>query len=169
MESSRGLLKSRRSFLQMGTTAGLALTFGAMLPGRMATAFAQKPENHELGSGIGFPIPKLAASDPLAHITRGMFNSSMLTVFAFSKNGVPLTTMTLAEIDVRNPPFVKADPTSTRECFAVVFSGPSSQPLRQGTYDVSNKILGKFTLFIVPATTSGTVQHYEAVINRAAP
>ena len=54
------------------------------------------------------------------------------------------------------------------ESFAAVFRGPAAQPLRQDTYEVWNRSLGDFALFVVPWQAQGNVQRYEAVFNRLA-
>ncbi len=160
---------SRRSFLRVGSMIGVS---AAMIPGTLASiALGQKGQDDkfELGTGIGFPIPRAALSDPLATITRAMYQQNMGSKFSFSLRGVKVADMTLWAINDLNPPFVPSKPTSTRECFSLVFSGPTTPNLKQGTFAIDHPKLGKFSLFIVPGIHSGFYRHYEAIINRVFP
>jgi len=160
---------SRRSFLRVASSIGVS---AAVIPGSFATiALGQKGQDDkfELGTGIGFPIPKAALSDPLATITRAMWQQNMGSKFSFSQRGVKVADMTLWAINNLNPPFVPDKPTSTRECFSLVFSGPPRPNLGQNTFAVDHPKLGKFNLFIVPGISSGFYRHYEATINRVFP
>lgn len=159
---------TRRSFLRVGSMIGVS----AMIPGALATiALGQKErdDKFELGTGIGFPIPRAALSDPLAIITRAMWQQNMGTKFSFSQRGSNLADMTLWAVTDENPPFVPSKPTSTRECFSLVFNGPPTPNLGQGTFAVEHPKLGNFSLFVVPGISSGYYRHYEALINRVYP
>jgi hypothetical protein len=160
---------TRRSFLRVGSMIGVS---AAMIPGTLAKiALGQKSKDDkfELGTGIGHAIPKEALSDPVAIITRAMWQQSMGTKFSFSQRGVEVAELVLWAVNNENPPFVPDQPTSTRECFSLVFNGPPSPNLKQGTYAISHPKLGKFSLFIVPGIHSGYYRHYEAIINRVYP
>jgi len=78
---------SRRSFLRVGSM----ISVSAMIPGTLATlarAGQREDEKIELGTGIGFPIPKSALADPLAHITRLQWQQNIGSKFSFSLHGV---------------------------------------------------------------------------------
>jgi hypothetical protein len=159
---------SRRSFLRVGSMIGVS----AMIPGTLASiALGQKGQDDkfELGTGIGFPIPKSALSDPLATITRSQWQQNTGTKFSFSHQGVKVADMTLWAVNDENPPFVPSKPTSTRECFSLVFNGPPAPNFGQGTFAIDHPKLGKFSLFVVPGISSGYYRHYEALINRVYP
>jgi hypothetical protein len=145
---------------------GLASVLGGRLGG---LAFGQqKPV--PLGMGLGTPIPKEALKDPLYGITRATFLDNLDTKFSFSQGSVFLADLLLIGVQDLNPTFVKSDGTGNRDCFALVLQGPTRLPLRQGTYSVSHKTLGTFSLFIVPgdkATKPGP--NYVALINRMYP
>jgi Domain of unknown function (DUF6916) len=51
-------------------------------------------------------------------------------------------------------------------CFIVVFRGPRSPKLAQGTYPVECDRLGAFPLFLVPGRTSAFATMYTATFNR---
>ena len=66
---------SRRSFLHAGGMLGLAaLAQGALAP--LARA-GQKHKNRDLGSGVGFVVPKQTLNDPLYLMTRAMFTENL--------------------------------------------------------------------------------------------
>jgi hypothetical protein len=159
---------SRRSFLRVAGSIGVS----AMIPGALAkVAMAQKEheENIKLGTGIGFPIPKAALADPLALITRLQWQQNIGSKFSFSQRGVVVAEMTLWAVNNENPSFVPDKPTSTRECFSLVFSGPPEPDFGQATFNVAHPKLGKFMLLVVPGISSGYYRHYEAIINRVFP
>jgi hypothetical protein len=56
-----------------------------------------------------------------------------------------------------------------RNSFIVVFQGPRSPKLAQGTYQVESRTLGTFPLFLVPESTYPSVRTYVATFNRVAP
>jgi hypothetical protein len=156
---------SRRSFLRTGSMIGLA----TLVSGRLSSiVFGQKP-SQDLGSGLGFVIPKEALNDPLYKITRAMFTENLRTKFTFHLGEVRLTEMTLIEVNNFNPPFAKIDGTSSRDCFSIVFRGPRGLPLRQGTYTLEHSSLGTFQLLVVPGQTDRLGIRYGAIINRLYP
>jgi hypothetical protein len=136
---------------------------------KAAMAQQEDDQKFELGTGLGFAIPKAALSDPLALITRAQWQQNMGSKFSFSLGRVHVADMVLYAVNNENPPFVPDKPTSTRECFSLVFNGPPTPNLGQGTFAVQHPKLGSFNLFIVPGIKSGFYRHYEAMINRVFP
>jgi len=53
--------------------------------------------------------------------------------------------------------------------FVVLFQGPRSPKLAQGTYQVESPTLGTFPLFLVPEWTYPSVRTYAATFNSVAP
>ena len=54
-----------------------------------------------------------------------------------------------------------------QEGFSLLFRGPKETTLKQGTYLIEHKELGRFSFLVVPVGTKDTrAPHYEAVINR---
>ena len=157
---------SRRSFLGAGSKVGLAAIFSSRI---CSLAVGQQKPSQQLGTGIGAPIPREVFSDPLYYITRAMFAENLRTKFTFSLGGVKLTDVTLIEVNDLNPPFIKGNGTTSRECFSVVFQGPRSLPLRQNTYTIEHARLGKFQLLVVPGDPGKGSLHYGADINRVYP
>ena len=121
---------SRRSFLHFGGMVGLA----AVVQGSIAPlAFGQRHKKGELGTGIGWVVPKQVLNDSLYVMTRNMFTENLYTKFAFSLGGVKLGYLVLVDVHDLNPDFVKTDGAGNRECFSLVFQGSKSLPLRQET------------------------------------
>jgi uncharacterized protein DUF6916 len=157
---------SRRSFLQTGSKFGLA----ALVTGGLGSiAFGQQRNSPILGSGLGAPVPKATLTDPLYNITRTMFTQNLKTKFAVSLGGVKITTMTLVEVNELNPEFAKNNGTSSRDCYSLVFTGPSNRALGQNTYTIEHSKLGKFDLFVVQGEKRGSEIRYGALINRVFP
>jgi len=136
--------------------------------GSAAAAFGKQRRKGELGSGMTYVVPASAMNDPLAKITREMFEANINTKFTVSFKGAVLTDLVLIAVYDLDPPFVKSAPASTRQAFSLVFrSGAIDLP--QNTYSMQNTKLGTFNLFIVPATRGTLNRHYEANINRVFP
>lgn len=157
---------SRRRFMRTGSKLGLAALFTG---GLGSIAFGQKTSSPPLGSGVGPAVPKQALGDPLYKITRSMFEQNLRSKFTFSLGQVKLTEMTLTTVNNLNPPGFKGNPNSSKECFSLVFMGPASLPLKQGTYRLTHSKLGTFDLFIVPGDSDKTWKRYGADINRLNP
>jgi hypothetical protein len=157
--------KPRRQFLKLGTSAGVALIFS-----RVGELAAMTRQNQQLDTGIGHPLPRHILSDPLYNLTRKRFSETLDTEFAVFEDGGYVADLTLVHIELLNPPHVPDNPTNPKECFVLVFRGPTGLDLRQGTYVMHHKSLGNFELFMVPSATGDKGgSHYEALINRAYP
>ena len=52
------------------------------------------------------------------------------------------------------------------ECFSLLFKGPVSSFLPQGTYDFEQDNLGAFSLFVVPIGQTAEAFQYEVIFNR---
>jgi hypothetical protein len=79
---------------------------------------------------------------------------------------VPLVLVAVSDPAVLGAPGLEGHP----ECFSAAFLGPASAPLRQGTYSVSNRGLGRLALFLVPTgRPRDGAQHYEAAFNCVIP
>jgi hypothetical protein len=163
---------SRRDFLRVGSMMGLTTAALGSFAG-LALGQHKRRDVDEFDAGLGYAIPKSALKDPLALISKAMFQKVLNTKFTFSQGGSQVAEMVLDQINDLNPPFVRGyssgNGTMTRECFSLVFNRMTTTPLSQNTYTVTNQSLGTFQLFIVPGYTSPSVSHYEALINRVYP
>lgn len=52
-----------------------------------------------------------------------------------------------------------------RAPFSLIFDGPSSHPLEQGSFVMHNGTLGEESIFIVPLSDDGGVRQYQAIYN----
>lgn len=74
------------------------------------------------------------------------------------------STDNVVEVDlVEVSEFKKSD---FQERFWIVFRGPGSNPLPQGTYLFENENIGRFDIFITPMRHDSESLYYEAVFNR---
>ena len=77
-------------------------------------------------------------------------------------NGRPLQ-LDLVEVSSLGPQAHSAAPP--REPFSLMFRGPPSEPLTQGTYTFAHAEAGRFDLFIVPVGQDNAGLLYEAIFN----
>lgn len=141
---------SRRKFL-----AATPLAIGALLPVK-GLAFGKT------GSLLGF---KTDGGDPLARLTWDRFYPYITTNFTFRETDGNAVDLQLTRMDDTRPrgyvPRGNGD-----ECFALTFSGPLRNPLKQDVFTVEHFALGTFTLLITVLGTKNKRSYYEAVINR---
>ena len=78
-----------------------------------------------------------------------------------------ITLWLMAVDDVPSAPYTGA--VADQSSFVVLFQGPLSPELAQGTYQVESRTLGTFPLFLVPEGTYPAVRTYAATFNRVAP
>lgn len=94
--------------------------------------------------------------------TRAVFAQQMHTPFQVHTTAGPAITVELVELT--------DSPTSpTMESFAVLFRGPASPCLSQGTFQFQHEHIGTASLFIVPVGRDQSGYYYEAVFNRLRP
>ena len=55
-----------------------------------------------------------------------------------------------------------------KEHFALDFMGPGGSRLASSLHEISHPELGNFQLFLTPVGQAGSVQRYEAIVNRFA-
>ncbi len=141
---------SRRSFLRAG---GVAVVAAGTTGGLNALAA-------ERGT-----TPEAAASQPgettHALMSKATFAAHLRTVFndrADERREVPVE---LFEIRDCGP----AERRAGQECFALTFRARTSKALKQNTYQMEHRALGRFDLFIAPVKSEKHGRVYEAVIN----
>jgi hypothetical protein len=156
---------SRRSFLKSGSKLALA----ALVAGRLGSMAFGQQTSQGLGSGVGAAVPRTVLADPLYNTTRAMFTANLKSKFGVSLGGVSVTQLTLIEVNDQNPPFAKNPGTTSRDCYQLVFTAPSSRVLGQNTYTIDHGKLGKFQLFLVQGARTGSDIRYGALINRVYP
>jgi hypothetical protein len=133
---------SRRDFLKKGSlmalVAGIPVTFTGAVMGMDATP-----------STNGLDLES--------------FESQLGTSFVINHEA---TRVKVKLVHVTN--FASAKQTEAgQEGFSLLFRGPKEMSLKQDTYVIEHKQLGKFSFLVVPVGTKDTrAPHYEAVINR---
>jgi hypothetical protein len=60
----------------------------------------------------------------------------------------------------------KVDYSPRLDNFSLIFRGPRSPFVPQGSYSVNHRKLGEMTIFLVPIGADGAGTQYEAVFNR---
>src|SRR5438876_8186480 len=145
---------SRRDVLKAGTLA--AFSAGLPLVGIRAAA------------GSRLPAPRAAAELPvdlfrgLDGLTMAMFSGCLNTRFRIRPFRRSRVGVTLVAVEDRGS-------RPGGECFGPIFrGGRPHRPLAQDTYAIEHPVLGSFALFVVPMTSDGSGNYYEAVINRLA-
>jgi uncharacterized protein DUF6916 len=100
----------------------------------------------------------------LADMTSDTFLPYVNTRFGLLLGKKRVTTATLVEVNVFDPPADGTLETASQDAFSLVFRAPRQPPLRQNTYTVRHGMLGTFSLLLVPIGRRRV--HYEAVFNR---
>ena len=165
---------SRRRFLQHGVLTAAACA-AIPLRGWAAANNRAGDKNNSEPRNDRPPMSPHIQGDALEHLDRDSFTGVVGTGFKVSQGqGTDAIWLRLLSIDdftltpvntdsmAVSPKTSGVQPTTT--VFGLVFLGPSSQPLKQGTYVFEHIKLGTFQLFIVPNGQSQDT--YTAVINR---
>jgi hypothetical protein len=141
---------SRRKFLKAGTLVAIAAGIPLKVLGAqtITQSSAFLPTNGRLNAGMG--------------LSREVFARQLNTEFSFSHKNLAGVGVKLIEVNDLTPKTA----TSGKECFGVVFVGPSNTPLRQDTYRVTHKSLEKFEMLVVPIASRKEGMYYEAIFNR---
>jgi hypothetical protein len=100
------------------------------------------------GSAQAAPTrPRRGAPSPDALFTRRAFESQLNRLFRVQGEAADLRL-----VDVRDPLRARAAGSAGSEkCFSLIFRGPRSGRLEQGTYTVKNGRFGTFELFLCPS------------------
>ncbi|HEY6331748.1 MAG TPA: twin-arginine translocation signal domain-containing protein [Blastocatellia bacterium] len=156
--------QSRRRFLKTGSMVGAATMLSATTLGKIA--LAQQSSTPELGSGIGFRIPKQALRDPLYQIDRDMFQETVGSAYGFWQDEGKVSDATLVTVRDMTPVEVNGGVAGPKQCFALIFAGSPVTPMHQGTYQVLGGNFPVFRLFIGPGKETDEGIKYVAIINR---
>ena len=113
-----------------------------------------------LGQKAGVPSPA-PAGDVLSRLKQEDFVRYLNTSFS-----IRMSPTIVWKVDLYKVTENKAGTLQGLKNFSIFFRGSHDNFLRQNTYKFEHPQLGKFSLFIGPAGTSGTWKQYEAVFNR---
>lgn len=100
--------------------------------------------------------------DRLKQMDKRSFIERLGDTFEISKGALDTVSLQLAE--VKDVAFHNTGRAG--EVFSLLFKGPQTYPLEQGTYMVENKVVGSFPLFLVPVYSEPNSMYYEAIFNR---
>jgi hypothetical protein len=101
--------------------------------------------------------------DRLEQMDKNSFVERLGEIFTVSED-VFDTTVSLRLVEVKDVIF--DNPGMVGEVFSLLFEGPYTSPLEQGTYMVHNKTAMSFPLFLVPMYSDTSSMYYEAIFNR---
>lgn len=148
---------SRRKFIGTGTmvvlTAGLPLKAAAeQLQGQSSLVSSAK-SSRNIGNSSDLDLQT--------------FRRCLETEFRITADNSSVVPAKLVKVhDLKAEPAKHAGQITSKECFSAVFLAPAAARLRQGTYEVEQSSIGKFSLFIVPGSSSAKGSYYEAAFNR---
>ena len=114
-----------------------------------------------LGQKAGVPSPTATGGDVLSRLKQEDFVRYLNTSFSIRMSPTIVWKVDLYKVTENKPGTLQG-----LKNFSIFFRGSHDNFLRQNTYNFEHPQLGKFSLFIGPAGTSGTLKQYEAVFNR---
>ena len=82
--------------------------------------------------------------------------------FDMAADGAAVSPVELVEVTESTEPGGKGPDGQTRNQFSLVFRGPTSPDLPQGTYVLTHEELGELVLFLVPIGADSDGIRYEA-------
>ena len=112
--------------------------------------------------------PGLRAATAVGSPTLSGFLPQVGTNFRVIRAGQPSVSLLLTEAQgsCSGRPIDPVAEGSSQHQFSLLFSGPHTSPLGQGTYTFEHRVFGRLALFIVPVLLqSGDRQYYEAIFN----
>ena len=96
----------------------------------------------------------------LEQLTRDSFAPFLETSFEVALVGSPAVALKLASIGTAG-----AGLPGAREPFSLIFHGPLTPTLRQGTFTLTHADLGPLSIFLVPIGGLGAAMRYEAIFS----
>jgi Domain of unknown function (DUF6916)/TAT (twin-arginine translocation) pathway signal sequence len=145
---------SRRHFLRAGGVAMAAVS----APVSLSALAAERRPGHAGPSG-----------QPVL-MSKAMFAAHLNTVFLIRPDGgreIPVDLIQLR--DCGSAAQQKAAARAGQECFALTFRPRDRQALKQNTYRLEHRALGRFELFVAPVKSNKYGPVYEAIINHVRP
>jgi len=146
---------SRRKFLKAGSLVILA----AGIPLKVVAGKSPDP--------LGTKALHASYFGPSELLTQATLSAQLNTMFRVAQDGSQVVKIELTEVnDLRTAAVKKSTAMAGKECFSLIFIGPSHTPLRQDTYAVEHSALGNFSVLLVPVGQNRQGLIYEAVFNR---
>jgi hypothetical protein len=106
------------------------------------------------------------SSSPLAELDAGKFAAALHSRFQVGSTLSRAVDVALVEVSPTRRFGSGAPEAPAFESFSLLFEGPVSTPLTQGTYSFAHPQMGHFDLFIVPIGRQEQLIQYQAVFNR---
>lgn len=106
--------------------------------------------------------PELSPTENLEQLHKQNFLEFETATFTVKSGALETVNIHLISVEDKKINY----PERTGEIFSLLFTGPTSSPLEQGTYMLENTSTGTFPLFMVPVINENDNIVYEAVFNR---
>ena len=162
---------SRRGFLQSAVVSAIA---AGLFSQSAITAFGQKSEIKD--SKGYFQLPQQVFGDRFFHLSRTSFEPYLQSDFRVTVGPYKVVNLTLVKVEDQRPLIRKGlsktegDKVMSRtegENFTLLFKASDKLSDLQQTYVLEHEALGKFSLFLVDASSKNkTDVYYLATINR---
>jgi hypothetical protein len=153
----------RRLFLRSGMMAAFCAALPLKFSGLAAFGRGTETSRERWGNG---QISAASMRDPVYYLTVDSLSPYVGTQFSFSLNRFKTARMKLVEVEDLRPAAVKESTIVGKDCFSILFQGPSSLPLKQDSYRLKHPALGEFSLLVTPVYSKRRGLFYEAIINR---
>jgi hypothetical protein len=128
-------------------------------------AFGQgaRKSGEQYGTGR---IPAASMRDPVYYMTVATFAPYVGAQFSLSLGGLKSVGLKLVNVEDLRPAALRESTVVGKDCFSILFQGPSRLPLKQDTYRLRHPALGEFSLLITPVIAKREGAFYQAIINR---
>lgn len=141
---------SRRHFLRAGSVAMVAAT--------ASTGFSTSAAERRSDATAPAGRPAL--------MSKATFAAHLNTVFLVKLNDKQEVPLELVELHDCGPAQQRQQAARAgQECFALAFRPRTGQALKQNTYSLEHRVLGRFDLFITSVKSTKHGQVYQAIIN----
>jgi hypothetical protein len=116
-----------------------------------------------------YQVPAESLSDPLLRYTRTTFESYLKSDFLVTVGPYKTVRLTLVKVEDLNVGVRKSKMKMEGECFALLFKASDKLSTLQQTYVLQHEALGKFSLFLVDASSTEKEVYFQAIINHSKP
>jgi hypothetical protein len=144
---------TRRHFLRAG---GVAVVAAGTHGGFNALASERQHAPESLAGQPG--------ATTSAFMSKADFAAHLRTVFVVRPGERQEVRLELVEVSDSGPEQSRA---AGRECFSLAFRARDPRALKQSTYQMEHRALGRFDLFVVPVKSEKHGQVFQAIVNHA--
>jgi hypothetical protein len=111
-------------------------------------------------------VPAASVRDPVYDMTVASVSPYVGTQFSFSLKRFQTAQLKLVTVEDLRPAAVRESTMVGKDCFSILFQGPSNLPLKQDSYRIKHPALGEFSMLVAPVYAKQRGLFYEAIINR---